>query len=182
MPACHRPVVSNVCRRPCLPELLRRRIGVELHFAAEARGSLPGSQRLASDTGIVTPTCHRLVMGNASEVSGIELRYLLTSHLFDSGPATVEELADALALACQGFRVSGRPSKSISDALRWEIGHGRVVRLKRGKYRAAWMPRTTEYRINQRVKALRANVAGLSLGVGQRQALSATMTAGTKPP
>jgi hypothetical protein len=51
-------------------------------------------------------------------VSGTDLRYLLTAYLFDHGPATVEELVDALAY--HGFRPIGRPSKAVSDALRWE--------------------------------------------------------------
>jgi hypothetical protein len=104
-------------------------------------------------------------MSNLLEVSGIELRYLLTTHLFDHGPAIVAELVDALRY--QGFDVGGRASKSVSDALRWEIGHGRVIKFGRGRYGPAWMPRATEYRIDQRVLALRAKVAGLSLGGGQ---------------
>ncbi|MGH3560660.1 MAG: hypothetical protein ACRDTN_02345 [Mycobacterium sp.] len=90
---------------------------------------------------------------------GIELRYVLTMHLFISGPATVAEMADTLA--SQGFCVSGRASKSISDALRWERGYGRVRRLGRGRYGPAWMPRGTEHRIHKRVLALRAEADGL---------------------
>jgi hypothetical protein len=106
-------------------------------------------------------------MNNSLPVRGIELRYLLTTHLFDHGPATVAELVDALA--SQGFDIGGRASKSVSDALRWEIGRGRVHRLRRGRYGPAWMPRATEYRIHQRVLALRVKVAELSLGGGQQQ-------------
>ena len=46
-----------------------------------------------------------------SEVGGIELRYLLTTYLFDHGQATVDELVDALAY--QGFRVSGRARRVL---------------------------------------------------------------------
>ncbi|MGX9791612.1 hypothetical protein [Mycobacterium sp. MMS18-G62] len=99
------------------------------------------------------------------DVGGIELRYLLTTYLFDHGPATVGELVDALAY--HGFGVGGRPSKSVSDALRWEMAHGRVHRLRRGRYGPASMPRATEYRIHQRVLALHARVAELSRGAGQ---------------
>jgi hypothetical protein len=102
-------------------------------------------------------------MNDLLEVSGVELRHLLTTYLFDHGPATVEELLDALTY--QGFKVSGRSSKVVSDALRWEIAHGRVIRPTRGRYRPARM-RATEYRIDQRVKALRAQVAQLSLRGG----------------
>jgi hypothetical protein len=104
-------------------------------------------------------------MSTSREVRGVELLYLLTTYLYDHGPATVEELVDALTY--QGFDVGGRASKAVSDALRWEIAHGRVIRLGRGRYRPAWMPRATEYRIDQRVKALRAEVAKRSLEGGQ---------------
>jgi hypothetical protein len=90
---------------------------------------------------------------------GTELRYVLTLHLFNSGPATVTEMANTLAF--QGFRVNGRVSKTISDALRWERGYGRVRRLGRGRYGPAWMPRSTEYRIHKRVMGLRAEVDAL---------------------
>jgi hypothetical protein len=103
-------------------------------------------------------------MNNLLEVRGIELRYLLTTYLFDHRQATVDELVEALTY--QGFRVSGRASKSVSDALRWEMAHGRVIRLRRGRYGPAWMPRATEHRIDQRVKALRAKVAEMSLRAG----------------
>jgi hypothetical protein len=101
-------------------------------------------------------------MGNSLEVRGIELRYLLTTHLFDHGPASVEELIEALRY--QGFDIRGRASKSVSDALRWEIGRGRVIKVRRGRYRPGWMPRATEYWIDKRVQALRAKVAAVSLG------------------
>ena len=87
---------------------------------------------------------------------GIELRYMLTMQLAHHGPATVAELIDALHY--QGFRVRGRPSKAVSDALRWEIEHGRVHRLGRGRYGPAYIPRSTDYRIHQRVLALREAV------------------------
>jgi hypothetical protein len=87
---------------------------------------------------------------------GIELRYVLTMHLAQQGPATVAELIHALSY--HGFSVQGRPSKVVSDALRWEIEHGRVKRLARGRYGPAYIPRSTDYRIHQRVLALREAV------------------------
>lgn len=93
---------------------------------------------------------------------GIELRYVLTMHLFLNGPATVRELANALAR--QGFCVHGRDSKVISDALRWERGYGRVRRLRRARYGPASMPRGTEHRMHQRVSALRAEADELQAG------------------
>ena len=87
------------------------------------------------------------------QLRGIELRYVLTMQLLSHGPASITELADALAW--HGFVVAGRASKSISDALRWEMGYGRVRRLRRGLYAPGWMPRGTEHRIYKRVMALR---------------------------
>lgn len=89
---------------------------------------------------------------------GIELRYVLTLYLFQHGPMTVAELADALAH--YGFSTDGRTSKAISDGLRWERGYGRVRRLGRGRYGPAAMPRGTEHRIHTRVMALRAEADG----------------------
>jgi hypothetical protein len=93
-------------------------------------------------------------------LKGIELRYVLTMHLSQHGPATISEMIDALDR--HGFCVRDRASKAVSDALRWEIGRGRVRRLGRGRYGPASIPRSTEYRIHQRVLSLRA-AAGLSL-------------------
>jgi hypothetical protein len=70
-------------------------------------------------------------------VSGTDLRYLLTAYLFDHGPATVEKLVDALAY--HGFRPIGRPSKAVSDALRWETARARAIRISRGNYRPGTM-------------------------------------------
>jgi hypothetical protein len=47
-----------------------------------------------------------------------------------------------------GFELTGRASKVISDALRWEVARGRVVRLRRGVYRYGQPPRTTAWRIS----------------------------------
>jgi hypothetical protein len=101
-------------------------------------------------------------------LQGISLRYVLTMHLAVHGPATITEMIDALRW--HGFRVHGRASKAISDALRWEIGRGRVRRLGRGTYGPGCMPRGTEYRIHQRVLALRS-AARLSLEGGQKACL-----------
>ena len=95
---------------------------------------------------------------------GIELRYVLTMFLFNGGPATIAELV--AALRSQGFEVKGRASKAVSDALRWETTHGRVHRLGRGRYGPAWMPRSTEYRIHQRVLSLREDAWQVSLKGG----------------
>jgi hypothetical protein len=57
-------------------------------------------------------------------------------------------------------------SKSVSDALRSEVAHGRVIRSRRGRYRPACMPRSAEYRILKRVRALHDEVAEMSLRGG----------------
>jgi hypothetical protein len=107
----------------------------------------------SDNRGRVTPACD----GSAMRVlRGIELRYVLTFRLANQGPATVAELIEALRH--HGFCVEGRPSKAVSDALRWEIEHGRVHRLGRGRYGPGYIPRSTDYRIRDRVLALRAAV------------------------
>ncbi|MGD1170329.1 hypothetical protein ACKUVQ_13345 [Mycobacterium seoulense] len=93
-------------------------------------------------------------------LQGIELRFVLTMHLAQHGPATIGEMIEALA--GQGFQIRGRASKAISDASRWEMGRGRVRRMGRGRYGPRLIPRSTEHRIHQRVLALRA-AAKLSL-------------------
>lgn len=108
----------------------------------------------------VSPSCHGSTMTNDRRLlRGTELRYALTMYLFQHGPTTVADLIDALDF--QGFAIAGRPSKAVSDALRWEIVHGRVRRLKRGRYGPVVMPRSTEYRIHRRVLALREEAAQL---------------------
>jgi hypothetical protein len=91
------------------------------------------------------------------QLRGVELRYALTNYLFQHGPQTVADLIDALEY--QSFEIPGRASKMVSDALRYEIAHGRVIRLKRGRYGPGDMPRSTEYRIHQRVLNLREEAA-----------------------
>lgn len=92
-------------------------------------------------------------MTQGLEIRGIELRYALTIFLQQHGPQRVAELVDALEY--QGFVIAGRPSKAVSDALRWEIARGRVCRKGRGRYGPIDMPRSTEYRIHRRVLELR---------------------------
>ncbi|OMC34006.1 hypothetical protein A5740_10150 [Mycobacterium sp. GA-1841] len=88
---------------------------------------------------------------------GTNLRYVLTMQLLRYGTQSVADLVDALD--DQGFTISGRPSKTISDALRWEMAHGRVLRIRHGRYRPGEVPRSTEHRIRNRVMELRAAAA-----------------------
>jgi hypothetical protein len=111
-------------------------------------------------------------MTKSLRLRGTELRYVLTWHLALHGPATVPELIRALEY--HHFDVGGRASKSVSDALRWEIRHCRVLRLKRGRYGPGWIPRGTEHRIHARVLKLRDDAAKLSLGGGQSVASEET--------
>ncbi|ORA58123.1 hypothetical protein [Mycobacteroides franklinii] len=91
-------------------------------------------------------------------VRGIELRYLLTLYLHRFGARDVSELVQMLDH--RGFDTSGRMSKAISDALRWEVRRGRVIHYGRGSYGPGGIPRGTEYRMLQREKALLSLVAG----------------------
>ncbi|BBY33487.1 hypothetical protein BST33_14880 [Mycolicibacter minnesotensis] len=98
-------------------------------------------------------------MTNRRSLRGIELRYVLTHYLLHHGTCSIGQLA--AELDARSFGTPGRPSKAISDALRWERGRGRVFRRGRGRYGPASIPRSTEYRIHQRVMSLRAEAAHL---------------------
>lgn len=98
--------------------------------------------------------CDGPTMDSSRRLRGIELRYVLTMHLARHGRANVAELVEALYR--YGFEFAGRPSKSVSDALRWETRYGRVRRHGRGRYGPGSIPRSTEYRIHKRELALRA--------------------------
>ncbi len=79
------------------------------------------------------------------------LRYLLTVVLQDAGrPMTLLELV--AVVAALGVDVPGRPSKAISDGLRWERRKGRVVHLGRGIYGPGRMPRSTRHWIRAQVR------------------------------
>ena len=99
----------------------------------------------------------------SGELRGRPLRYLLVTMLADARrPMTVAELVQRCA--DEGVTFSGRPSKIISDALRWERRPGRVKRLRRGVYAYGRAPRTTMRWIHHRVEQSRA---GLDLCVQQ---------------
>ncbi len=83
---------------------------------------------------------------------GRERRYILTELLWERGPLTVQQM---IRLLEDEFDIGGRPSKTISDALRWEIAHGRVVRLGRGLYGPGRMPKQTRSWIRVRNRRLR---------------------------
>ena len=103
--------------------------------------------------------CDGAVMGERYVLWGTELRYTLVRLLQLLGPSSVAELVAALDK--WNFSVPGRPSKTISDALRWEIRLDRVRRRGRGRYGACGMPRSTEHRIIDQVEKLRAEAESL---------------------
>ena len=85
------------------------------------------------------------------QVRGRDLRYILTLALLDHDrPLTVGELVALLDR--DRITVTGRPSKVVSDALRWEIGHRRVRRVGRARYEVGHIPRSTRWWIRQRVE------------------------------
>jgi len=92
---------------------------------------------------------------------GTELRYVLTAYIAAQGPQTVESLLDYLDY--HDFDVPGRPSKTVSDALRWERRRGRVRRLRRAHYGPGAMPRSTESYIHKRAMALRDQAAEIAV-------------------
>lgn len=90
-------------------------------------------------------------------ISGRDLRYVLTVVLLDQRRAlTIVELVGALD--AMGLAVRGRASKTIADALRWEIRRGRVRRAGRGRYRTGTIPRSTQWWLRQH--ALRVREGG----------------------
>ena len=58
---------------------------------------------------------------------GRGLRFVLVDELMSRRSMTVAEMVTVMA--GHGFNIEGRASKAISDALRWEVRRGRVVRL-----------------------------------------------------
>jgi hypothetical protein len=101
---------------------------------------------------------------------GTVLRYVLIYLLRLRGPRTIPDLVAGLQQ--WGFAVEGRPSKTVSDALRWERRRGRVERRGRGRYIAGDIARSTEHRIIRRVEALREQARPLSLEGGHDDLLS----------
>ena len=113
--------------------------------------TIEGMEELVPLSGLRWPW----VLAGRGELRGQPLRYLLTTLLSEAGgPLTVPELVTRCE--SEGVVFRGRASKIVSDALRWEIGWGRVVRIRRGVYRFASMPRSTQHWIARRVGEWRA--------------------------
>ncbi|MEZ5411800.1 MAG: hypothetical protein R2761_27450 [Acidimicrobiales bacterium] len=77
---------------------------------------------------------------------GRALRFVLVDEMLRRHDMTVAEMVHVL-VEQYGFDLGGRASKVISDALRWEVRRGRVVRLSRGRYRFARATRSTVRRV-----------------------------------
>lgn len=79
------------------------------------------------------------------------LRYVLCVALLDARePRSVAQLIGVAEAA--GCLLPGRPSKVVSDALRWEVRIGRVVRIGRSQYAMGSMPRSTEWWLRARLE------------------------------
>jgi hypothetical protein len=90
------------------------------------------------------------------EIDGRLLRRVLVTWLMDAGPdcpLTVPELAQRLEQA--RLHVRGRGGKAVSDALRWEVRRGRVLRVGRGRYVVGGqIPRSTAWKIRRQALAV----------------------------
>jgi len=83
-------------------------------------------------------------------LTGYLLRSFLLLTLRQAG--SVLAVADLVAgLEREGYVTRGRPSKAVSDALRWEVARGRVRRLARGVYVVGHLPRQTAWRMRRRL-------------------------------
>jgi len=100
---------------------------------------------------------HPVIGDDSAIVGGRDLRYLLTWRMRRAGRSvSVAELVNWCTQI--GVVLPGRPSKVISDALRWEISWNRVERLSRGEYRFVKAPKSTWAWICRRVQALMAHI------------------------
>jgi len=112
---------------------------------------MPTSHRYSAD-GICIPTR--------------ELRYVLTATLVDANRRmTVSELArtvDEFDIA-----IAGRATKAVSDALRAELGRGRIRRVSWGVYEGGIMPESTWRYVRRRARVAIANYAGRAKRVAQ---------------
>lgn len=88
------------------------------------------------------------------ELRGRPLRYLLVTLLVDAGTSlSIRELV--AGCEAEGVVFAGRPSKIVSDALRWERRRGRVRRPARGVYEVGRIPSSTKRWIGHRVGQIR---------------------------
>ena len=82
--------------------------------------------------------------GHARSDSRRALRYRLTLTLRRAGrPMTVAELVQSLEDV--GWPAPEPANKTVSDCLRWELGHRRIVRVARGTYAVGTLDRRTAW-------------------------------------
>ena len=102
----------------------------------------------------------RTELGDPGErqLAGRDLRYWLLNQLSSiPGSHRVADLATAIAE--DGFVISGRPSKTISDALHTETDRGRITRTGWGRYAITHpLAPTTAWRIKQRLITLNRRI------------------------
>ena len=89
-----------------------------------------------------------------SPLRGLDLRSALVLLLLErSRPVPVTDLV--VALSQRGFDLGPRPGKDVADALRWEVGRGRVRRVRRGVYAPGVVAKSTKHRMRARFAATR---------------------------
>ena len=98
----------------------------------------------------------------AGPLRGRGLRFVLLAEIRRRRTMTVSAMVTFLA-EC-GYEVNGRPSKEISDALRWEVARGRVVRIRRGVYGYGRTPRTTARRVQLFAQQCYAWISAVATG------------------
>lgn len=90
---------------------------------------------------------------------GQAIRYPASAELIRSGaPMSVSEPVDRLRY--QGFLLPAKPSKVVSDALRWEVRKGRIIKVRRGVHRTGCIPRSTRYWVLDKAAAVRSKHLG----------------------
>lgn len=96
--------------------------------------------------------------GDVPEIFGTALRHHLTVLLLEAA-GREQSVSDLVAaLEREGFGISGRSSKTVSDTLRWEVRHGRARRVGRNRYVSGTMPKSTKSYIRRQVRARRQRV------------------------
>lgn len=95
----------------------------------------------------------------ADRIFGTQLRHAICLCLLNAeAPLTVPEVITGVEVL--GCPVPGRPSKTVSDALRWEVRRGRAVRVDRSLYRTGAMPRSAEWWIRRQVASQKLSLRG----------------------
>ncbi len=91
----------------------------------------------------MTDTKPNRVVINRVVIESRHLRYLLVAELMRCQlPVSPRELVERIE--ARGLTVPGRAPKTVSDALRWEVAKGRVVKLGRGRYAGGNNPQVDE--------------------------------------